>query len=284
MCHVGSPLRFLCVSGGSTADYESIAACGGVDVPQLVSLIPDSQLCMPAQYTSASMHANQSSALYRIRSFPAAKLSRYAVSRAYKFLLVEVRPFVDVPLGQDQRVGISWIEVFGEPASEDEAAVQAALVRSASGSQADSQPTIDLSLWRKDVDGDATMVTPRGLAAFKPTGEAERLLQAEQKNQPPKQPPPPRGLTAEQQAKPILNRNASFLNDLRQAGPAGAASAPSSSSTVGAAKAPPACPLHPAAMMVQRVDRKMDPPRTFFVCLNKSATGQTCDTKVYAEA
>jgi hypothetical protein len=257
---------FLHVLAGTTADYEAIAASDGATVPELASLVPDTQLCMQSQYADAKMQQTHASPLFKIRTFPSAKLSRYVVNRAYKFLLLEVRPFWD---GYDKSVGISWIDVFGESAQEDDAAFHAALARSPSAQGENSQP-VDLSAWAKDADGDASMETPKGLAAFKPTGEAARLLAAEQRNAPPK---PPRNLAAEQ-ARPILSRNETALKDLRGGAETGAAAA--------SARPPPSCSQHPTAMMVQRIDRKSDPPRPFYVCLHKSATGQPCDTKIYA--
>ena len=135
--------------------------------------------------------------------------------------------------------------------------------------------SMDIDSWSKDADSDAQMATPRGLAAFKPTGEAARLLALEEASAPPR---PIRPITtSDQQAKPILNRNESFMKDLRDS-----ASSSSSSSSSSAVPQSFRCPLHPSAPSVQRIDRRQTPPKTFFVCIHKDASGKLCENKMYA--
>ena len=257
----------MTVYAGTTADHAALAAAAVPHsyLPKLTTLIPDTQLCSPAQYAYMPNHANTpASPLYRTRAFPGAKYSRYVGSRAWKFLVFEFRSFQDVQTFagcNERKAGVTWVEAYGEPANEADDQ-EAALVRTASTSTT-AIHSMDTDIWLKDNDGDATMAAPRGLAAFKPTGEADRLLRLDQANAPPKP-------TAAQQAKPILNRNSSFLDDLRQ-------TAPASSS---AAK-PPACPQHPTAMMVQRLDRSKVPPAQFYACLGKDATGKSCSERIW---
>lgn len=259
---------FLTVLAGTSADYESLSVAENPLslLPSLATLVPETQLCSAAQYNTPANHNNTpASPLYRPRAFPASKLSRYVVGRAFKFLVLELRSFADV---HEHLVGLSWIEVYGEPAAEFDN--ESALIEQATAS---AKSTMQADEWQRDPDGDAMMATPRGLQAFKPTGEAERLLRIDAARAPPKPTP---AQQQQQQARPILNRNESFLAGLREGATTAAPAA-------AAAPKPPSCPQHHGATLIQRQDRRTLPARTYYVCLGKDATGKSCDTKIYVD-
>jgi len=284
------------VYGGTSADFSTLASVEDPFpiVASLPTLVPETQLLSLAQAVAPGAMGNPTSPAWRIKPFPAARYSRYVRERAFKFLLLELRPFVDQQSATGQvPLGLSWVEVYGEAAAEDDAAAfNAALsVAAAAGSRSAASMAGMLQAdgsdaWAKDPAADLAMRSKKGLEAFQPTGAAERALQAQLARNPP---PPPRNVhtdaamsdvaAAAAAARPILNRNASFMQGLRDN-----AASPSSSPAAAASKLPPACPRHPAHhSMLQRQDRKTDPlnPRTFFVCTAKDAAGNPCDTKIY---
>lgn len=296
VCPSNCVFSFLTVYGGTSADFSTLASVEDPFpiVASLPTLVPETQLLSLAQAVAPGAMGNPTSPAWRIKPFPAARYSRYVRERAFKFLLLELRPFVDQQSATGQvPLGLSWVEVYGEAAAEDDAAAfNAALsVAAAAGSRSAASMAGMLQAdgsdaWAKDPAADLAMRSKKGLEAFQPTGAAERALQAQLARNPP---PPPRNVhtdaamsdvaAAAAAARPILNRNASFMQGLRDN-----AASPSSSPAAAASKLPPACPRHPAHhSMLQRQDRKTDPlnPRTFFVCTAKDAAGNPCDTKIY---
>ena len=294
---------FLSVYGGTTSDFAALAAAEDPFpiVAALATLVPETQLCSLAQASLAANLANPASPLYKVKPFPSARYSRYVRERGVRFLVLEMKPFVDaatLPSGQVP-VGMGWVEVYGEATADEglesctkSLAASAALVSAASASMGGSSGSggegRNSDSWMRDV-GDEAPSQPQplksklGLAAFKPTGAAERAWKEEQARAPPKPNP---AIAAAAAAAPILSRNASFMEGLR-ASPAAAASAASSSSAASpssaASKLPPSCSTHPSASMLRRSDRKAVPERTFYVCIAKDAAGKPCDTKIYVD-
>jgi len=289
------------IYGGSSEQFAELASTSdhfGV-LQRLAAVVPETQLCTPAQAfapgATAPSHANAPNhPLWRVKPFPAAKFSRYVRDSAFKFLVIELRSFLDAPVDPKERkvlCGLSWIELYGEAAAENPAAQQAALCASAAqasraaatvtipGAKPNAEGFIDvLELWGKDLEQQRAKRVKRGAAGFAPTGAAARALAEEQARQPPRK--IPAVASATNAARPILDRNASFMQGLRDSAPAASSTA---SGAAAVAKPPPVCPRHPAQMLLQRLDRKTDPPRAFFVCTAKDAQGNSCDTKIWKE-
>jgi hypothetical protein len=281
---------------GSTSDHFGL-------LQRLPALVPETQLCTAAQAsapgaTAPSLASSMSAPLWKVRPFPAAKLSRYVRDTPFKFLVVELRPFPDsTSLNERGMVlcGVSWLELYGEAAAEDDGQAQQAALRASAALASRAAATmvteagvgVDAAVqWAKDPAAERAQRAKRGLDAFNPTGAAARALADEQARQPKRQAvvaATPNG----QGVRPILDRNASFMQGLREgAGVGGGAAVASSSSAsaAGAAKPPPVCPRHPTQALLQRMDRKVDPPRTFLVCTAKDAQGNPCcDTKIYKD-
>jgi len=293
---------FLCVYSGSPADWLNLQKTDNpyTLLPSFPTLIPDTQLIAPHQYSHsmlaaqarAPQPAHQSSPLYRIHPFPSSRYSRYIAQRPTKFLVLELRPFWDcagVHAEDGPFVGVNWVEVYGETCSKEEEEMleseavngvdatqkmlETMLKTSAQAASIASQ-TLDLGTdsdaWMADVSERQEQTSKRSTAgslaaAFKPTGRAEAELQRHMAGQ------SVRAATA----APSTERNVQSPQKPRDSSSSPSASKPSTSA--------PVCPHHPHSnFLLQRLDRKQTPPRTYYVCTAKDASGKSCDTKIYA--
>lgn len=288
-------LSFLSVFAGTESDFSALAGAAKDPFSVLESLpvlVPQTQLCNFSQVVQAASMAPAAAAstpAYKIKVFPAAKFSRYVRERAWAFVVLEMRPFVDQPSTgpQGAPVGLSWIEVYGEPCAlaDSLAATERSLAASAQASSAAAAAMVgqDDGAWIKDAEDQKTRATKTGAAGFKPTGAAERAWAADQARAPPLITPAAASAAA---AAPILSRNASFLAGLREGGNAVAAPASSASVSSSSPKPPPSCPTHPQhpTGMLRRADRSNpERVRTFYVCTATSAEGTPCTTKIYVD-
>lgn len=264
-------LSFLTVLGGGESEWAALAAAANpleYVERHLTTVIPQTQLASLQQVAAPANLSNPASPLFKTRAFPAAKLSRYVSGCAWKFLVLEMRAFPD--LRPPHKAGVSWVEVYGEPVSAAEAAASPSALRSPPAVAPSMQRLLG-SGWLKDAAAEAASAAPQGLAAFRPTGEAARMLERE--------PPKPRpNVPITTAAAPSLPRQTSAVPAL--ASSASAAAASSSAAGAGAAQPLPRCPIHPSSMMLFRIDRKAG--KNFWICTEKDTTGQACQNKIYA--
>jgi len=106
--------RFLTVYVGTSVQWDELCASTARAQylqTKLPVLVPETQLFPIASWTQTCV-ATPTSKLYSLKSFPFAQYSRYVKHQSYRFAILEMRSFFDVP--SPAKVGVAWVELYGE--------------------------------------------------------------------------------------------------------------------------------------------------------------------------